>query len=316
MKKILIGVAILAVGAVVVFGARKGLREHARATPQVVGSAARTQAEPQLAVGVPAPAPAGDHGAAAVVEDARQVDASATTVDPEPAPVADQVVPRGASKPAAPASPGSDAETTSSIEPAVQQPDVAQVLRRAASAYTKANTLQADFSQRSTNPILRKTVTSSGTLYQRRPDRFLMKFTDPAGDVIVSDGTYFWVYYPSVDRKQVIRMPASGGAGGVDLQAQFVGDPVARFAAEYEGREAVAGRDAYVLVLTPREPMGYRRLKVWIDAQDYLVRRFEVTEESGVVRYFELSNLKVNPTLSNDLFRFTQPEGTHIVDRG
>lgn len=201
-------------------------------------------------------------------------------------------------------------------EPGEQAPELETVLRRAAAAYSRANTLQADFAQRSTNPILRKTVSSRGTLYQRRPDRFLMKFSDPEGDLIVSDGSHFWVYYPSVDRKQVIRMPASSGAGGVDLQAQFVGDPLERFVATYEGREAVAGRDAYVLVLTPREALGYQRLKVWIDVQDYLVRRFEVTEDNGVVRHFELSNLRINPKLADDLFRFEQPEGTHIVDRG
>jgi outer membrane lipoprotein-sorting protein len=166
------------------------------------------------------------------------------------------------------------------------------------------------------NPILRTTVASSGTLFQRRPDRFLMRFSDPAGDLIVSDGSHFWVYYPSVDRRQVLRMPASMGAGGVDLQSQFVGDPLERFVVASEGREEVSGRSTYVLLLTPRQPIGYRSLKIWVDAGDYLVRRFEVTEESGMVRYFELSNLRLNTNLADDLFHFTPPEGTHVVDRG
>jgi outer membrane lipoprotein carrier protein len=199
---------------------------------------------------------------------------------------------------------------------AAEDPEIAAVLRRAAGVYAGARSLQADFSQRSMNPILRTTVASQGTLYQRRPDRFLMRFSDPAGDLIVSDGSHFWVFYPSVDRKQVLRMPASMGAGGVDLQAQFVGDPLERFTAVSEGREEISGRSSYVLLLTPRQPIGYRSLKIWVDPEDYLVRRFEVTEESGIVRHFELSNLRLNPTLSDDLFRFTPPEGAQVVDRG
>jgi outer membrane lipoprotein-sorting protein len=135
--------------------------------------------------------------------------------------------------------------------------------------------------------------------------------------VIVSDGRHFWVHYPSVDARQVIRAPASqAGAGGVDLKSQFVGDPVARFQATLEGREAVAGRDAHILTLVPRAPAGYRRLRVWIDARDHLVRRFEIHEANEVVRRFELRNLELNPRLGDDLFRFTPPTDARIIDQG
>lgn len=315
MRKILIGVALLVVGAVIVFGARKGLREHARAMPQAVGAVASARGDAPGQIGAAPTEVEGEiAGGAAPAGEA----AEATEVSP-PAGGGEEssTVTRPAPTPTAPARPAESATGDSKPrEPSAQDPDLEVVLRRAAANYTKARSLQADFSQRSMNPILRTTVTSRGTLYQRRPDRFLMKFSEPAGDLIVSDGSHFWVYYPSVDRKQVIRMPASMGAGGVDLQAQFLGDPLERFAATYEGREDVAGRTAYVLVLEPRQQMGYRVLKVWVDAQDYLVRRFEVTEENGIVRHFELSKLRLDPTLADELFRFTPPEGTHVVDRG
>jgi outer membrane lipoprotein-sorting protein len=141
-----------------------------------------------------------------------------------------------------------------------------------------------------------------------------MKFSQPAGDVIVSDGEYFWVYYPSVDQKQVIRTKA-GAVGGLDLQAQFIGDPTTRFRHTVHGTEQVNGRAARVLTLVPRQDAGYKSLKVWIDQQDYLVRRFELTNENDVVQHFDFSNLQVNPTLSDALFRFTPPPGARIIDR-
>jgi len=191
-----------------------------------------------------------------------------------------------------------------------------ELLRRAARLYTNASSLQADFSQKSVNPILRTTVESSGTLYQKSPDLFLMRFSDPEGDIIVSDGTYFWIYYPSVDRKQVMRMPASAGAGAVDLRAQFIGDPLERFEVVPEGEDDVRGRKAEVFHLTPRQPMGYKTLKIWIDKGDHLIRRFEITEENGLTRLFDLTNLELDPRLSDDLFEFTIPEGAHLVERG
>jgi outer membrane lipoprotein carrier protein len=204
--------------------------------------------------------------------------------------------------PAAPVASGSEGVSTDAI------------LRATSRTYDQVRSMQADFQQTMRNPLLGQTTRSSGVLYQRQPDRFLMQFSDPEGDLIVSDGQYFWLYYPSVDARQVIRAPR--GPQGLDLHAQFIGDPVRRFEATSHGRESVRGRDAHVLTLVPREPLGYRSLKVWIDAQDHLVRRFELTEENGNVRQFELSNLVVNPSLPDRLFEFTPPAGAQIIQRG
>jgi outer membrane lipoprotein carrier protein len=195
-----------------------------------------------------------------------------------------------------------------------QSTDPAAILKRSASAYSNLRSLRAQFSQSLENPLLGRVVQSRGTIAQRRPDRFLMRFTDPDGDVIVSDGDYFWVYYPSVDKKQVFRSQAAA-AGGLDLQAQFIGDPTRRFNYTYQGRETVGGRAADVFTLVPKEDLGYRALKVWLDGQDGLARKFDLTEANGVTRHIELSNLEVNPTLADALFRFTPPADARIIER-
>jgi outer membrane lipoprotein carrier protein len=209
------------------------------------------------------------------------------------------------------------AEPAAQERSVAQEPDARTVLLRASEAYGKVRSLRAEFVQTAENPLLRSRVTSRGTLVQRRPDRFLMRFSEPAGDVIVSDGEWIWVYYPSVDEKQVMRAPVgAGGAGGADLQAQFLGDPLTRFTPTLEGTESVRGRRAYVLLLTPRVDTGFRSLKVWVDAQDHLVRRFELVESNGVKRHFELDRLEVDVAAPDSLFRFTPPEGARIVERG
>jgi outer membrane lipoprotein carrier protein len=188
------------------------------------------------------------------------------------------------------------------------------ILRRSATAYANLRSLRADFVQSQENPLLGKRTESRGTISQRRPDRFLMKFSQPAGDVIVSDGEYFWLYYPSVDRKQVLRT-RTAAAGGLDLQAQFIGDPTRRFTYTHHGRETVGSRAAELFTLVPKEPAGYRSLKVWLDQRDGLARRFELTNENGVVQHFELSNLELNPALPDALFRFVPPADARIVER-
>ena len=195
-------------------------------------------------------------------------------------------------------------------------PSVPTILRNASAAYKRVTTLQANFVQQRQNPLLGSNTTSKGTISQKKPRYFLLKFSQPAGDVIVSDGTSFWVYYPSADKRQVIRAPiSSAGPSGADLQAQFLGDPVRKFQSTFNGIESVGGRKAYVLTLVPRETQGYKSLKVWVDAKDWLARRFVVTESNGVVQDFTLSNLTVNAPINSSVFRFTPPPDARIVER-
>ncbi|HSK18414.1 MAG TPA: outer-membrane lipoprotein carrier protein LolA [Longimicrobiales bacterium] len=193
----------------------------------------------------------------------------------------------------------------------------AAVLRRAAAAYEDVTSMQASFVMHFNNPLLRQQTTSRGMLYQQRPDRIALRFTDPDGDIILSDGQNFFIYQPSIDARQATQTPAApGGGGGVDLQAQFVGNPTERFRYTLEGRENVGNRPADVMILVPRARAEYRSLKVWFDTRDSLARRFEITEHNGSVRRFDLSGLRTNTAVPEDVFRFIPPAGVRIVRVG
>jgi outer membrane lipoprotein carrier protein len=212
-------------------------------------------------------------------------------------------------------SPGAGAE--GGAQPAHPSADGAAILRRASAAYENVRSLQADFVMNFENPLLRQRLTSRGTLYQRQPDRIALRFSDPAGDLILGDGQYFYMYQPSNNPDQYFRQPAAAaGETGVNLQAQFVGNPVERFNFTLEGTESVGGRGAHVLNLVPRQRADYRSLKVWIDDRDSLVRRFELTEHNGSIRRFDLQNMQVNPTIPDAVFRFTPPPGARAVAPG
>ena len=186
------------------------------------------------------------------------------------------------------------------------------ILARVETTYDAARSFQADFVQQLTVPLLGSTQTSRGEIYQRKPDRFLMKFTDPAGDVLVADGQFFWMYYPSSDPTQVIRASMTEGAEQADLQRQFLSNASERYVVTLAGEENVEGRPAHVLTLVPKTSSQYRLIKVWVDKQDHLVRRFEMTEENGSVRRLDLRDIRLNTTLPDDLFRFTPPAGAQV----
>lgn len=210
--------------------------------------------------------------------------------------------------------PGAAAPSADPDPQAAQEDEAARALRAAAAAYENVRSMRADFVMTFNNRLLRTQMTGRGTLYQQRPDRIALRFTDPAGEIILSDGQHFYVYQPELNPGQAIRTPAAGGTGGVDLQAQFVGEPTERFEYTLEGVENVGGRPARVLNLIPRERADYRSLRVWIDTRDSLARRFEITEHNGSVRRFDLAGLQTNVAVPESVFRFVPPAGVRIID--
>ncbi len=190
-----------------------------------------------------------------------------------------------------------------------------EILDEAASAYERVATLKSDFVQKITIPALETEKEGRGVVYQKKPNYFLMKFEDPTGDVVVADGEWFWMYYPSAQPDQVIRTPIDQSGERATLGQSFVINPSERYVATYVKEENVGDRPAYLLSLVPKFDAPYTLVRVWIDAQDFLVRKFEVHEENETVRVLTLRNVEAGIDLPNELFAFTPPPGVEVYTR-
>jgi outer membrane lipoprotein-sorting protein len=197
---------------------------------------------------------------------------------------------------------------------ALQGQDRAEsIVEAAAERYRDLATFCADFAQVVENEILGETTRSRGELCQARPDRFEMRFTDPEGDRVVADGRHVWVYFPSTDPGQVFQGDLGAAGGRFDLHQEFLGDPGRRYASTYEGMEDVSGRPAHVLALEPLVASPYLRARIWVDAEDHLIRRAEIVEDEGFTRTLELSAIRLNPEIPAERFEFELPPGVHVI---
>src|SRR5215217_2331978 len=192
------------------------------------------------------------------------------------------------------------------------------LLDRAVAAWAKVKTARATFEQTITNSLTGRTFTTNGEYQQQRPGKLSVRFSDPANDRIVADGSRLWLYLPSTTPGQVIRTSLkSGGSGTVDLTAQFLTAPRSRYMISPSGTAEVSGRatHAYTLVPKLKEGSSFQTATVWIDDADATIRQFEVTEPSGLVRRVRLTSFRPNAPVDASAFTFTVPEGVRIVDR-
>jgi outer membrane lipoprotein carrier protein len=194
-------------------------------------------------------------------------------------------------------------------------PDVRDLLARAESTYDGLSSMRARFDQTIEITLLGRKRSGSGDWYQKGRGRFKMDFTDPEGDVIVADGSTLWLYYPSTHPGQVIRSTIDAnatGAGMVDLQGRIFEEAAEAYEAVLEGRRDVEGHDTWLVSLTPRAESPYRNVRVWIDIETLLVRRFEITEENETLRTVVLRDLQPDAPIEDDVFSFTPPAGTDV----
>ncbi len=188
---------------------------------------------------------------------------------------------------------------------------------RAAAEHAKMRTAKVQFTQVITNPLTGNRINARGQVLRKAPDLLAITFTDPAGDKIISDGKAVWVYLPSTTPGQVMKMTAGGSeAERLDPATQLLRSPRSRFNIADGGTQTIGGRATRVVLLTPKGRETFTNAKVWIDTRNSLVRRFEVTEPSGLVRNVTLTSIQANVAVPASAFRFTPPRGVRVIDQG
>jgi outer membrane lipoprotein carrier protein len=197
---------------------------------------------------------------------------------------------------------------------AAAQPPISTI-DRAIAAWSKVHSLSGTFEQTLTNPLVQSISVSHGQFRQQRPNKLSIRFTDPAGDAIVADGKFIWVYLRQSAPNQVIKRGQSEQMDvPLDL-SQFLDATTARYDLVSKGEESVNGRPATAVGLTPKTGTGaaFKSATVCVDDADGLIHQFEVTESTGVMRRIRLTTMSVNPTLKSSDFAFVVPKGVKVV---
>jgi len=198
------------------------------------------------------------------------------------------------------------------------QPAADAAYERVAKAWAAQNTLEAQFEQKITNPILGRTALSRGLFQQQRPGKVSITFTDPVGDRIVGDGKSLWVYLPSSTPGQVLKLPAdTDGAIVADLLGQLLEAPRKSFT--ISGGEAVTidGRATHRVQLLPRTAgsVPFQKATLWLDDNYPRPIRVQVIDQQGVDRTITLTTWSPDATLPKNAFRFTPPKGVKVVTK-
>jgi outer membrane lipoprotein carrier protein len=170
-------------------------------------------------------------------------------------------------------------------------------------------TMQADFVQQSLSSKGKVQQTSQGHMSLSRPGKFRWDTRTPSKQLLVTDGTYVWIYDPGL--QQVVRrnLNASNAANPASLLSGKVEDLQQRF---YVTKLNPVSGGGLWYELKPKQGNDlFQWIQLRFDNND--LSEMRVADNLGQESVFTFSNVKVNASLSAQLFQFTPPKGVDVV---
>jgi outer membrane lipoprotein carrier protein len=198
-----------------------------------------------------------------------------------------------------------------------QAPSPGATIDRASQAFQRASTVRATFEQTLTNPLTGSTSKASGELALAQPNKAAIRFAKPAGDLVVADGKWLWVYLPSSAPGQVLKMPAKSRTPvGFDAVGDLLTSPRSKYDVADGGASTLGGRATHAVLLTPKQDgQGIAKAQVWVDDADASIRQISLTDANGLVRLMRMTTWTTNASLPASTFKFAMPAGAKVVDQ-
>jgi outer membrane lipoprotein carrier protein len=195
----------------------------------------------------------------------------------------------------------------------VSQPVSAELLaeedsRARVSEYLQAlGSYSARFSQTVTDRDGKVREQSTGRFWLARPDRFRWQYESPWPQLILTDGERIWLYDEDLEQVTVrfmddllARTPAGLLAGNTQMLDDY----------RISERETDEGLEVKLTPLAGRAEFTYIELH-FVNER---LAGMRLEDQLGQLTSIEFSAVELNPTLEEDLFRFTVPVGVDVVD--
>jgi outer membrane lipoprotein carrier protein len=168
--------------------------------------------------------------------------------------------------------------------------------------------MKASFTQRMYSKK-RELSKSSGEMAFERPGHFRWQTKEPMAQILVADGTKVWLY--DVLLEQVTVKPQTetmGAAAGL-----FLNDDKARFVHDFEVEQQEKNKQLIFDLHARSKQANIQRMTLRFK-QDALAS-MDLYDQLGQRTVVAFEEVNINPTLSENLFRFTPPPGVDVVEQ-
>lgn len=171
----------------------------------------------------------------------------------------------------------------------------------------RTHALVSDFKQVSFDQYGNPAQTSFGKFYLRRPGHFRWQYQKPFVQEILSKENKVWFYDADLEQLTIKNLDDSLGvtpalllSGKVDLDEQFI--------LQNQGRD----EDMSWIKLSPKnEESGFKYIMLGFNNE--LLAGMELSDNFGQLTRIYFSHMDINPTLADNTFQISLPEGVDVL---
>jgi outer membrane lipoprotein-sorting protein len=148
----------------------------------------------------------------------------------------------------------------------------------------------------------------------KQPNLIRMEYTEPSemvGQVMVSNGTYIWMYDPTKNLVKTANIPASAQTNR-SRDALFLKDLVDTCTIVPNGTGTVSGRQCYRITATPDNAPMPMSVEVWLDKLNWMPDKIETYQNGELLMSMEYRDIAFNVDIPNSTFEFEIPEGATV----
>lgn len=176
---------------------------------------------------------------------------------------------------------------------------------------TAVSSLQADFQQETLDARGSKQQVLQGKMSVKRPGYFRWDTTSPFPQLIIADGSRVWLYDPDLAQVTVQKMDKQVGNTPALLLS---GDPSTITRSFDISQTGEGASEVYVLKPKAKDAL-FESLQVTFDGKGVL-QGMALKDSLGSRTLIRFGNVKLNPSLDRNLFKFRPPKGVDVINEG
>jgi outer membrane lipoprotein-sorting protein len=199
---------------------------------------------------------------------------------------------------------------------AAEEADVDSLLTSMSEAVAGMKAVKGTFKQQVEMTLMGESKSYTGRVFYKHPDLLRLEYDEPEGQLLVCDGTSYWMYLTDQKRPQVFRTPADEGMAGF-LSYSTLRVLLDGYRAVFNDEEEIDGTPCYKIYFTAEKRdiiTRFVNLSVWVGKDDLMSRRFSYEDIAGNLITYNFYKWMQVDFLSADLFSFTPPEGADIFE--
>lgn len=188
--------------------------------------------------------------------------------------------------------------------------DVDKILTSVENHYNRTETLELYFTEHYTGQG--RNTNEKGELFLRKPGKMRWQYSEPAGELYISDGKYLYSYHPSENRAEKMPMkemddmrgPLAFLLGRLHFQDDF---------REFHGMPDRGSQDVFITAIPKSDKLPYSEVKFLV-SPDFVIHWLTVKGQDGSTLEFTFAGEKRNPPIPEAMFKFSPPPGAEFVD--